>query len=309
MNKIRIGTRTSALAMKQTELIAERLKDLAADMEVELVPIRTKGDKILDQSLASFGGKGAFVTEFEEALLSDKIDLAVHSAKDLPVGLAKGLYICATPEREDPRDVLVTGRDQRIIKSIGEGNLGESGILRPVIGTSSPRRAEQIRALLPAEVKLLRGNVPTRIEKLKSGEYDGILLAAAGLKRLDLMRDEELSYRMLSYEEMTPAGGQGIIAVEGRLGDGASELASCLSDSVCAVEFETERFLLTRLGAGCHEAVGAFSKVSGEEIRIYLMTMHGGKILKTSISGFVEERLELAEKLLGQHGVRYERYE
>lgn len=303
MNRIRIGTRTSVLAMKQTELIAEQLKGIAADLEVELVPIKTKGDRILDRSLADFGGKGAFVAEFEEALLSDRIDLAVHSAKDLPVQLAEGLYICATPKREDPRDVLLTRREHPIIRTAVSGEPEGHDTARPVIGTSSPRRAEQIRALLPAEVKLLRGNVPTRIGKLKNGEYDGILLAAAGLNRLGLMDDGELSYRKLSYEEMTPAGGQGIIAVEGRRGDQAAALAQCLNDDVSAMEFETERFLLARLGAGCHEAVGAFSAVSGEEIRIYLMTMHHGTPLRTSISGFAEERLELAEKLLCQHGI------
>lgn len=304
MNKIRIGTRTSALALKQTEQIAERLRRLAPDIELEMVPIRTKGDKILDQSLASFGGKGAFVTEFEEALLANGIDLAVHSAKDLPVQLAKGLYICATPEREDPRDVLLTRKAHPVIKTLAGKYIQEESAAHPVIGTSSPRRAEQIKTLLSAEVKLLRGNVPTRISRLKCGEYDGILLAAAGLKRLGLMNDEELSYRMFSYEEMVPAGGQGIIAVEGRCGDEAAVLARRLSDSAAAMEFETERFLLARLGAGCHEAVGAFSDISGEEIRIYLMTMHNGTVLRSSVSGFAEERLELAEKMLRQHGVK-----
>lgn len=285
MKKIRIGTRSSALALRQAEQVMSALQALVPDADLEIVPIRTKGDRILERSLADFGGKGAFVTEFEEALLSDEIDLAVHSAKDLPAQLADGLYICATPKREDPRDVLVTRK----------GHLLQG---TPVIGTSSPRRAEQIKALLGAEVKLLRGNVPTRLQKLKNGEYDGILLAAAGLKRLELMEDEELSCRIFSCEEMIPAAGQGIIAVEGRLGDEAAALANRLTDGVSAMEFETERFLLTRLGLGCHEAAGAFSRISGSEISIYLMTMHQGMVQKKSVSGLTQDRLKLAEELL-----------
>jgi hydroxymethylbilane synthase len=292
MSTIRIGTRTSALAMRQTEMIAEMIRAAAPDTVVELVPMKTRGDRILNQSLAQFGGKGAFVTEFEEALLTGCIDLAVHSAKDLPAKLADGLYICCTPKREDPRDVLVTRKAAPIQK--------ETPL---VIGTSSPRRAEQIKALYGAQVKLLRGNVPTRLERLKNGEYDGILLAVAGLKRLNLMEDESLSYQILSEKEMVPAAGQGIIAVEGRLGDQTAKLAEQLSDLTTAKEFETERLMLTDLGAGCHEAVGAFSRIEGECISIDLMVMEQGQVRKTGITGPVEERLALARTLLRKKNV------
>ena len=172
--RLRIGTRKSKLAMVQTYLVREVILERFPDAEIELVPITTRGDRHLDQPLTSFGGKGVFTKELEEALLRGDIDMAVHSAKDMPMEFPEGLSLGAVLPREDPRDVLVTV----------SGILAEDLPAGSVIGTSSLRRELQIRRLNPQlKIRLLRGNVLTRIEKLRQGDYDGILLAAAGLKR------------------------------------------------------------------------------------------------------------------------------
>ena len=171
---IRIGTRTSKLAMIQTELVKQKIQEHFPKEKIEIVPIITKGDVILHQPLASFGGKGVFTQEIEQQLLDKTIDIAVHSAKDVPMQLADGLCIGAVLAREDCRDVLVT-RTGISAKDLPAGS---------VIGTSSLRRELQIKAMNPfVEIRMLRGNVPTRLQKLKDGQYDGIILAAAGLKR------------------------------------------------------------------------------------------------------------------------------
>ena len=176
-NTLRIGTRKSRLAMVQTEIVREVILAHFPFLEIEIVPMSTKGDKILDRSLTSFGGKGVFTKELEGALLKGEIDLAVHSAKDMPMEFPKGLTVGAVLSREDASDVMVT-TDGTPIRDMIPGS---------VIGTSSLRRQIQIRQMNPqVKVKLLRGNVQTRLEKLKSGQYDGILLAAAGLNRLGI---------------------------------------------------------------------------------------------------------------------------
>lgn len=176
-NTLRIGTRKSRLAMVQTEIVREEILAHFPFLEIEIVPMSTKGDQILDRSLTSFGGKGVFTKELEEALLKGEIDMAVHSAKDMPMEFPKGLALGAVLSREDASDVLVT-TDGTPVKEMAPGS---------IIGTSSLRRQIQIRQMNPqVQVKLLRGNVQTRIEKLKNGQYNGILLAAAGLNRLGI---------------------------------------------------------------------------------------------------------------------------
>lgn len=286
MHTIRIGTRGSALAMRQAELAAEAIRQVFSDAQIEFVKLTTKGDRILDVPLVSFGGKGAFVTEFEEALLDGRIDLAVHSAKDMPMELSTGLDIAAVLPRADARDVLVT-------RAAGMDNKEKL-----CIGTSSPRRAAQICALMNAECRTLRGNVPTRIEKLKKGDYDGILLAAAGLSRLGLDRDPELSYRCLSCEEMIPAGGQGIIALEAKTGMPVYEKLAAVSDVATMLALETERYVLRRLQAGCHEPVGVYADVQGEQMTLSLMVEKAGKVVKLQRTGACEKRFLLADVLL-----------
>lgn len=285
MTMIKAGTRTSALALKQTELVIQSAKEKNRDLEFQTVPMKTRGDKLLSASLETFGGKGAFVEEFERALLEGTIDIAVHSAKDMPMELSEGLEIWAVLKRGDVRDVLLTkkGRAQKELK---------------VIGTSSKRRELQVKALCDVRCELLRGNVPTRIEKLKNDMYDGIILAAAGIDRLGLNHDEELDYRYFSTEEMVPAGGQGIIVIEGRKGDKRRELFAGVNDENAWKELETERFLLQSLQAGCHEPVGVYSRIEGEYITIDLMLEQEGEIRRGTIEGQIKDRFELAEKLI-----------
>ena len=211
MTKIRIGTRGSKLALVQTTLVAEALRACWPGVETETVIIKTRGDRILDKPLGEIGDKGLFVSEFETALLEKRIDLAVHSAKDLPQRLAEGLEILAVPERADARDVLVQVKN-KLPKA-------------PVIGTGSLRRRLYVEKLWPgAQVKLIRGNVETRLAKLAKGEYDGIILAKAGLDRLGIIEREKehFVFQPLDPEVFLPAACQGIIAVEGRADWGSS---------------------------------------------------------------------------------------
>lgn len=280
---IRIGTRKSKLAMIQTNTIIHMLSEISPNMKFEIIPISTLGDEILDRPLVQFGGKGVFVDAFEEALLSGKIDLAVHSAKDMTMELPKGLGILGIPKREDPRDVLVT-----FDKQLDSGS-------RAVIGTSSLRRQFQIQQYYQAECLSLRGNVPTRLEKLKKGEYDGIILAAAGLKRLGLMEEEELQYRIFSTDEFVPAAGQGILAVEGRLEDELSELVAGINDKDTAISLKTERRILEKLNAGCHEAIGIFSEISEGFIKIDAVYNREDRIIIVKEEAPAEDYLAAAE--------------
>ena len=194
---VRIGTRKSRLALVQTNMVAEAIEAACPEVKCELVPLMTRGDKILKTSLVAFGGKGAFVEEFEQSILNGDIDLAVHSAKDMPMDLSDGLCIGAVLKREDPRDVFVTVKGRTPERS------------PRIIGTGSPRRQVQIMEHGDVECRLLRGNVDTRLEKLYQGEYDGIILAAAGLSRLGLFEDPRFSFEFLETENFIPAGGQG----------------------------------------------------------------------------------------------------
>lgn len=281
---IRIGTRKSKLAMVQTNMIISMLSELAPNTKFEIIPISTIGDENLDKPLVQFGGKGVFVDVFEDALLNGKIDLAVHSAKDMTMELPKGLGILGIPKREDPRDVLVTYNRQ----------LSEES--RAVIGTSSLRRQFQIQKHYQAECSSLRGNVPTRLEKLKKGEYDGIILAVAGLKRLGLMAEEDFNYRIFSTEEFVPAAGQGILAVEGRLEEELSELVSGINDKETAISLMTERRVLEKLNAGCHEAIGVYSEISAGILKIDAIYKREDGIIRVMEEAPIEDYLSAADR-------------
>lgn len=288
--KIRLGTRKSRLALIQTELVAAAFREVCPKLEIEIVPLTTKGDRILDKSLVEFGGKGAFVEEFEQAILDGTIDLAVHSAKDMPMELSEGLSIGAVLKRGDPRDVFITVKGRTIERS------------PEIIGTGSPRRQIQILEYMAkkgrkAECRLLRGNVNTRLEKLWAGEYDGIVLASAGLSRLGLEKDERFSYEYLPESEFVPAGGQAVIAVEARSDSPLLPLLSAINHEPTMRGLMAERRVLALLEAGCHEAVGVFSREEKGRFFCTLMAEQDGRIVKKEVSGFPWEFMALAEKL------------
>ena len=287
MKRIKIGTRGSELALAQTNQVIAKLKEQFPDLELETVVLHTEGDKILDRPLLDFGGKGVFITEFEEALLDGRIDLAVHSSKDIPMELSDGLTIAGTLKREDARDVLVTKKGMQIKDGAGI-----------VIGTGSLRRQFQLKTLYPKiQCINIRGNVQTRLKKILQGQCDGVVLAAAGLKRLGLTGEAEFDYRYFSYEEMIPAGGQGVIAMEGRNGDFITERIREISDRKAYRELETERKVLKLLDAGCHEAVGVISEIQEEQIVLQLIQEKEGKIYRRQGKDRLERRLQLAENL------------
>lgn len=250
--KLRIGTRGSALALWQARRVAQRLAGLGVETEIET--IRTTGDKVTDVPLARVGSKGLFTKEIEEALLEGRIDLAVHSLKDLPVELPAGLALAAVPERESPLDAVVGRR-------LAELPPGAR------VGTSSLRRAAQLRRLRPdLEIEDIRGNLDTRLRKLDEGRYDAILLAAAGLVRLGL---EARIAERLPPETMCPAVGQGALAVETRAEpDPAFAVCAQLEDRAARCAVEAERALLAALGGGCQVPLGAHAWLDGGRLRL-----------------------------------------
>ena len=277
---IRVGSRESRLAQAQTDSVISLLT--AKGYRCEKVLFKTTGDKMLDRPLQEFGGKAVFVTEIEDALLNGDIDIAVHSAKDMPAEIADTLTIAACLPREDARDVLVTrkGTDKNDIE---------------IIGTSSLRRRVQIeRFLTGGEIKILRGNVPTRLQKLKDGEFDAIILAAAGLNRLKLTEDSELSYEYIEQEKSLPAAGQGIIAIESRQSGRAHDAAALLNDADAMTSLTAEREFMKVIGAGCHEAVAAYSVLNSGKILMKVMKYIGNKCVYFAGSEDEDKGVELA---------------
>lgn len=266
VSKIRIGTRGSELALAQTNQVIAALHERFPDVLTETVILQTKGDKIPDKPLPAFGGKGVFVEEIERALAEGSIDIAVHSAKDMPMELGDSLELAGVLKRADARDVLVVQKESAIAEWLNQkkdsATEGKECRKNPfVIGTGSLRRQFQLKKCYPACIcKSIRGNVTTRLQKLRAGEYDGIILAAAGLERLGLLEEKDLEYRFFSKKEMLPAGGQGIIAIEGRKGDRITEMIWEISDGKTCQELLLERRLLKIVGAGCHEAVGVMAE-------------------------------------------------
>ncbi|MCI9077942.1 MAG: hydroxymethylbilane synthase [Lachnospiraceae bacterium] len=253
----RIGTRGSALALAQTELVISAIREKCPGADIERVIISTKGDRETDKPVSSFGDKGVFITEIEEALSNGSIDMAVHSAKDLPGELKEGLCIPCVLPREDARDVLVT-RAGTLLEDLRDRD-------SVTIGTGSKRRQMQFARLCNnAAFKEIRGNVDTRINKLLRGEYDGIILAAAGLKRLGLDSVKDLSYKYFDKDEIMPAGGQGIIAVEARREDAEGDtftgrILRDINDGDTFLNFQIERKIIEASGAGCNNSIGVIS--------------------------------------------------
>lgn len=276
---IRIGTRKSKLALIQTELVKAQILKYFPNEEIEIVHVVTHGDKVLDKPLGEIGGKGVFTKEIEEKLLDKTIDIAVHSAKDVPMELAGGLCLGAVLLRDDNRDVILKRKET---KKTGVGS---------VIGTSSLRRELQIKQLYPGVViKSLRGNVGTRIDKLKSGEYDAIILAAAGLKRLGLDNDDALDYIYTDNEKFVSAAGQGILAIECRNGD-LKEVMEALDDKAARVCLEAEREFLRSLDGSCNAPCGAHCIISRENFEFRGMYAADGENPKYAK---IKERREAA---------------
>ncbi|MDX1258331.1 hydroxymethylbilane synthase [Exiguobacterium sp. K1] len=252
MRKIIVGSRSSKLAMTQTKWVIEQLKQAGAPYEFEIKNIITKGDRILDVTLSKVGGKGLFVKEIEQQMIDEDIDFAVHSMKDLPSELPTGLIIGATPARVDARDALIT-KTGGGLDSLPEG---------AVVGTSSLRRGSQLLKLRPdLKIESIRGNIDTRLEKLKTGPFDGILLAAAGLQRMG-WSDETVS-EYISTDDMIPAVGQGILAIECRADDQeVRDLLNLIHDQMTEKVAFAERSFLAAIEGSCHVPVGGFATIN-----------------------------------------------
>src|SRR6266487_5300952 len=297
MKRITIGTRASKLAMIQTQWVIEHLHQQEPELEIIIKRIQTTGDTKTGVPLTQVGGDGVFVKEIEHALVQGDIDLAVHSLKDLPTTQPEGLYVCVVGTREDARDVLVVNSQSDL------GSLLQSDRSRRLrIGTCSLRRSAQIRALFPeAEILPLRGNVDTRLHKLDAGDYDGIVLAAAGLHRLG--KHEQLANRMnyLPIEIMMPAPGQGALALEFRDEQEIHMLIEPLRNIVTQAITSAERMFMRRLGVGCSLPVAAYGEIAGEKVILkgLVISLDGQQQVRvqSSIPWTPETHFENAEQL------------
>ena len=291
--KLRIGSRGSQLALWQANHISALLRARGHEVEIEI--IRTTGDKITDVALAMVGTKGMFTKEIEEALAAGRVDLAVHSLKDLPTELPQGFEIAAVTEREDPRDAFCS-RFYSQIEDLPQGAR---------VGTSSLRRQAQLKAIRPGlDIHPLRGNVDTRLRKLEQGEYDAVILASAGLKRLGRT---ELIKQTLSAEIMCPAAGQGALGIEIRKGDAVRrEPLMFLNDDAARAATTCERALLNRLGGGCQVPIGAFAEMQSGKLHLEAIVADpdGSKVLRESRHGDDPEQLggDVGEILLRRGG-------
>lgn len=295
MAHLRIGSRGSQLAIWQANHISNRLRDQGHTVEIEI--IKTTGDKITDVALAKVGTKGMFTKEIEDALIEGKVDLAVHSLKDLPTELAGEFEIAAVTSREDARDVFCS------VKFASIDSLPQ----RALVGTSSLRRQAQIKALRSdLQIHPVRGNVDTRLRKLEMGEYDAIILAAAGLNRLG---KTQLVRQLIPTDLMTPAAGQGALGIEIRRGDKERRaLLAFLDDPAARAATSCERALLNRLGGGCQVPIGAFAEVQSGRIHLNGVVAHpaGTRILRetgeSSAADAVRLGEEVGDKLLRRGG-------
>lgn len=295
LNTLRIATRKSPLALWQANYVKDALQQAHPDLRVELVTMTTKGDRILDSPLAKIGGKGLFVKELEQSLLRGESDIAVHSMKDVPMEFPQGLALSVICEREDPSDALVSNT----FASFSQLPQGAR------VGTSSFRRQCQLKQLRPdLDVRDLRGNVGTRLGKLDGGEYDAIILAAAGLIRLDLAHRIR---EKLSFETCLPAGGQGAVGIETREDDtDVLALISTLHHSVTANRVIAERAVNSHLQGGCQVPIASFAELANDEIRLRALVgeTSGNRILRSEKTGPVSQAhalgIAVAEDLLSQ---------
>jgi hydroxymethylbilane synthase len=293
-NRIYIGTRGSKLALWQAEWVKSEIQHLHPEIEISLIKIKTTGDMILDVPLAKIGGKGLFVKEIEEAILRHKVDMAVHSMKDVPTELPEGLHLAAICRREDSRDALITKVQSSEFKVQSYKDLPHGA----TVGTSSLRRLCQLRNIRPdLKIVQLRGNLDTRIRKLDEGQFDAIIVAVAGVKRLGL------AYRIteiLEPEICLPAIGQGAIGIECRVNDKViNTILGALNHQETSISVRTERALLRRLGGGCQVPIAAYARIEdGRVIMDGLVgSITGEKVIKSHAEGKLEDHEKLGTNL------------
>lgn len=294
---LRIATRKSPLALWQAEEVSRRLKSFHPDLEIELVPMTTKGDQILNSPLSKVGGKGLFVKELEIAMLEGRADIAVHSMKDVPMDFPEGLQLSAVLERDDPRDAFISDK-YNALDELPDG---------AILGTSSLRRQTIIKSAYPKlEIKMLRGNINTRIAKLEAGEYDAIILAASGLKRMGF--DQRIT-AIIEPEIMLPAVGQGALGIEGRSNDAEVDtILAPLRDEETTLRLTSERAMNNRLNGGCQVPVAGYSEVNGDQITLrgLIGFTDGSTIYRSEKSAATSDAeslgIAVAEELMAQGG-------
>ncbi|MDX2370436.1 MAG: hydroxymethylbilane synthase [Colwellia sp.] len=290
MTTVRIATRKSALALWQAEYVKAQLEHFHQDINVVLVPMTTKGDIILDTPLAKVGGKGLFVKELEVAMLEDRADIAVHSMKDVPVDFPDGLDLEVICPREDPRDAFVSNT-YASLSDLPQG---------AIVGTSSLRRQCQLKAKRPdLDIRDLRGNVNTRLRKLDEGQYDAIILAAAGLIRLKM---SDRIAQTIEPEEMLPANGQGAVGIECRINDDTIKaLLAPLECSTTRIRVLTERAMNKALEGGCQVPIASYSVISADGKEVHLRglvgSVDGSEMIESEITGPVEQGEALGNTL------------
>jgi hydroxymethylbilane synthase len=292
-----IGSRGSALALTQTELMKGQILSRFPDTEITIKIIKTSADKDQTTSIRSGSSIGVFVKELEQALMKEEIDLAVHSMKDLPTKIPEGLHIAAIPEREDARDAFISTH-AKALSELPAGSL---------IGTGSVRRQSQILAIRPdLKVKDIRGNIDTRLNKLQDGTYDAIILACAGLNRLGF---QDRISALLSFEQMLPAPGQGALALEARVSDSRiTPIAAALNHAPTAIAVSAERSFLQRMGGGCNVPVAVYARFNGNLIEIegLAASPDGRRIVRESAKASMElvneAAISLADRILEKGG-------
>ncbi len=290
MTRIRVGTRGSRLALAQANWVKTCLISHEPQLTVELCIIKTSGDRFVDAPIPNIGGKGVFTKEIEEALLQNEIDIAVHSMKDLPTQVPNGLAIVAVPEREDPRDVLVTSTKKPLGKLAPGATLG-TGSLR--------RRAQLLNFRADLVIQPIRGNVDTRLRKLDEGQVDGLVMAAAGLKRIGC---PERIGEFLADDICLSAAAQGAIGIESRNDDSFRRQLAFLHDEATYMEVSAERALLDRLGGGCHVPIGARAQIVSGELKMTaaVVSSDGSRLCRGHIIGAAEKAVELGRRLAEQ---------
>ena len=293
---MKLGTRGSDLAVRQTEKVGEKLDDLLVDWSYETV--ETTGDRVSDARYSEIGGQGVFVRELDRRVVEGEVDAAVHSMKDMPVETHPELELAAVLERDTPYDVLVT-LDGATIQELPDD---------AVVGTSSMRRHAQLKRFNPSfEVRSLRGNVDTRIQKLRDGEYDAVVLSGAGVERLDL--DIDVGIHNLNLDRFVPAANQGVIAVVAVDGTEEFETLHKIEDSRTRVEATAERIVLSEIGGGCVIPMGVFARIVGEkiEIRAEILSVDAEKQVKIDrrypVESYHEGAKKLAEEMENQGAV------